>query len=178
MLFSMVIVAQFSKLFKFIKDTKYCVIQGIESIPCPICGGRLYHYDTRDRSVRIDEERHYHLMLRRLRCVGCMKLHLELPDFLLPRQRCFKSVIERAVNKKPVAIVKDPRTPNRWKRWWRTWENYLKDALSSLVHRELIDSILLDRPLFDLVSTLVNYSLWPFHLIWNRPETKIRVHSP
>ena len=62
----MVIVAQFSKLFKFIKDTKYCVIQGIESIPCPICGGRLYHYDTRDRSVRIDEERHYHLMLRRL----------------------------------------------------------------------------------------------------------------
>ena len=177
-LLSMIIVAKIQRKFKSIEGKRICVIRGIETIPCPICGERLYHYDSRKRSVRTDEEKYYHFLLRRLRCVGCMKLHLELPDFLLPRQRCFKSVIKRAVSGQPVSIVKDPRTSNRWKRWWRTWENYLKDALSSLVHRELIDSILLDCPLFDLVSTLVNYQLWPFHLIWNRPRPKIRVHSP
>ena len=178
MLYSMVIVTQVLRVFKLIENIPYCVIQGIESIPCPICGGRLYHYDSRERSVRIDEEKYYHFLLRRLRCKDCSKLHLELPDFLLPRQRCFKSVIKRAVSGEPVAIVKDPRTPDRWKRWWRIWQAYLQDALSSLVHRERIDSKLLDLPLFELVSTLVNHRLWPFHLIWNRPRPGIRVHSP
>ncbi len=177
-LFSMVSITQFLRHFKTIDGTRYCVIVGIEAIPCPICGGRLYHYDSRERSVRIDEELFYYFLLRRLRCIDCVKIHLELPDFLLPRQRCFKSVIERAVGGTPIAIVKDPRTPDRWKRWWRIWQTYLKDALSSLAHREQMDSTLLDLPLFDLVSTLVNHRLWPFHLIWNRPRTQIRLHSP
>ena len=174
----MIILTHFFKKFKIINDTKYCEIRGAESVPCPICGNRLYHYDTRKRSVRIDEEKHYHFLLRRLRCKECHKIHLELPDFLLPRQRCFKAVIERAVKGAPVLIVKDPRTPSRWKRWWRIWQMYLKDAVTSLVNREIIPSDFLELPLFELVRVLVNHQLWPFHLIWNRPRPKIRVSSP
>ena len=83
-LLSMIIVAKIQRKFKSIEGKRICVIRGIETIPCPICGERLYHYDSRKRSVRTDEEKYYHFLLRRLRCIGCMKLHLELLGFLLP----------------------------------------------------------------------------------------------
>lgn len=166
------------RIFKSLGGKKVCVIRGIVVIPCPICGGRLYHYDSRERSVRIDEELYYYFLLRRLRCAGCRKLHLELPDFLLPNQRCFKAVIEQALRSEPVAVVKDPRTPKRWRKWWTCMSASLRAAFQSLVHRGLIEEPELERPLPDLAKTLVNYGLWPFHLLWDRSRPEILLHSP
>ena len=154
------------------------MIQGIEAIPCPFCHERLYHYDSRDRSVRIDEDKQYHFRLRRLRCTQCKKIHLELPDFLLPNARCFKSVIGRAIKGEAVAVVRDPRTPKRWRRWWRRFSGPLRAALESLIHRELLDEKSRDKALPDLVKVLVNHRLWPFHLLWNWSPPSNPLHSP
>lgn len=163
----MVIVTNIQQEFKSIGETRFCVIQGKDNFPCPICGERLYHYDSRKRSARTDEDKYYDFILRRLRCTGCKKIHLELPDFLLPNQRCFKSVIERALQNKPVAVVKDPRTPQRWRRWWRRFGAHLRAAVHSLIHRQLLDERILECPLPDLAKVLVNHQLWPFHLLWD-----------
>lgn len=178
MLLSMVIVANYLREFKVIRGSKFCVIRGIETIPCPICGGRLYHYDSRSRSVRVDEEKQYQFLLRRLRCKNCHKLHLELPSFLLPGQRCFKVVIEQALNSRPVPVVKDPRTPARWRKWWKKTKAYLLAALQSLVHRKKIWIIQDPQALTDLARILVNHGLWPFHLLRTGSLPESSLHSP
>lgn len=177
-LFSMFIVAKIMREFKNIGETKVCVIRGLDNGPCPICEGRLYHYDSRLRSVRVDEEKHYHFLLRRMRCSQCRKIHLELPDFLLPRGRCFKAVIERALKNKPVAVVKDPRTPMRWRKWWRRFGAYLRAAVQALIHRQLLDEQMLEHPLPELAKDLVNHQLWPFHLLWDWSPPMSPLHSP
>lgn len=174
----MISVTKILRKYKIIDETSYCVIQGTETIPCPVCGERLYHYDSRKRSVRTDEESYYHFLLRRMRCAGCRKLHLELPDFLIPNGRFFKVVIEQALENKPVAVVKDPRTPQRWRRWWQRFGAYLRNALMSLVHRELLDEQILEQPLPKLVKVLVNHNLWPFHLLWDWSSSASPLHSP
>lgn len=178
MLFSMVIVANIQREFKVIRGTKYCVVRGIETVPCPICGGRLYHYDSRARSVRIDEEKNYQFLLRRLRCEGCHKLHLELPSFLLPGQRCFKRVIEQALCGGSVPVVRDPRTPVRWRKWWNRMEAHLRAAVQSLVHRKKISEAECRTPLTDLARVLVNHGLWPFHLLRTGSLPAHPLHSP
>lgn len=178
MLFSMVIVANFLREFKVIQGTKHCVIRGVETISCPVCGGRLYHYDSRSRAVRIDEEKKYYFLLRRLRCEGCHKLHLELPDFLLPGQRSFKAVIEQALRSGLVPVVKDPRTPARWRKWWKQTKAYLMAAVQSLVHRKKISETTCLEPLTDLARILVNHGLWPFHLLRTGSLSKHPLHSP
>ena len=173
----MVIVAKIQREFKSIKGKKVCVICGKEAIPCPVCGGRLYHYDSRERSVRIDEDKLYCFVLRRLRCTLCHKLHLELPDFLLPGQRCFKAVIVQALRGGFVPVVKDPRTPRRWRKWWKFSRDYLLAAVESLIHRKLIaETKLLSHPT-DLARILVNHGLWPFHLLWNGSPENLSLHS-
>ena len=53
-------------------------------ICCPACGGGLKYYDKIRRSVRLGGSDVEWLKIRRYICLGCGRVHNELPGFLVP----------------------------------------------------------------------------------------------
>ena len=51
---------------------------------CPKCGGSLKYYDSVKRIVRTKNRATKMIIIRRLKCLECMSLHRELPEYLLP----------------------------------------------------------------------------------------------
>ncbi len=69
-----------------------------ESPVCPCCGERLRYRDRRRRIMRSYGGKTSHIWLRRLRCKRCGRLHLELPDLLVPQKHYTAEVIENVVD--------------------------------------------------------------------------------
>ncbi len=51
---------------------------------CPKCGGQLKYYDSVKRIVRTKNRTTKRIILRRMRCTKCGKLHREIPKFIIP----------------------------------------------------------------------------------------------
>jgi hypothetical protein len=120
------------------------------------------------------------LIIRRLRCLECNKIHHELPDILVPYKRYKSECIETVVaedNNTPLAIACDESTLYRWKKWFNSLSRYFAGCLQSIaiqlgketeeasgpisvLHR--IWFYVGDAPgwLARIVHTLVNWNLW------------------
>lgn len=83
---------------------------------CPDCGQLLSGYDRRRRHVINGSGEKLWFRLRRLRCVRCEKLHLELPDFMVPRKHYEGWVIDEVLAGCSQACPADDSTIRRWKR--------------------------------------------------------------
>lgn len=138
------------------------IVTGTETIPCPICQGELKHYDRRNRKA-IDEngvQRTY--CLRRLRCQRCKRLHIELPDLIIPCKRYMASVIAAVITGQKVHIPYEERTIQKFRRWYRqikvhfqgVWQWCLMNGFAS--PRKELD-------LFVYVRATVNSGFWPNH---------------
>lgn len=53
---------------------------------CPYCKGDLKYYDSVKRIVRSKNRTTKHVILRRLKCTRCGKMHREIPKFLHPHK--------------------------------------------------------------------------------------------
>ena len=92
---------------------------------CPCCGETLVYRDHRRRIVRTYNGRTSHIQLRRLKCLVCRRMHLELPDFLVPRKHYVTEVIENVID--GVSDSEDESTDDfpceqtmqRWINWIR-----------------------------------------------------------
>ena len=75
------------------------------------------------------------LMIRRLRCERCNKIHHELPDVIVPFKRYGADVIETAIKDK-YSARKSPvssGTVRRFRRWWEAVEVHFLNVLLALV---------------------------------------------
>jgi transposase len=70
-----------------------------EKIGCPICTNALKVRDSKERKVILpgDKEK-TRLVIRRLICDKCHKLHSELPDMVVPYKRHGRETVEAIVN--------------------------------------------------------------------------------
>lgn len=118
------------------------------------------------------------LIIRRLRCTGCNKIHHELPDILVPYKRYKGECIEAAVaNNSPLAIACDESTLHRWKKWFNSLSGYYAGCLQSIAIQLGKETEEASRPisvlhriwvyvgdapgwLARIVHTLVNWNLW------------------
>lgn len=147
-----------------------CEIKGTGDFFCPVCGERLYHYDSRKRkAINLDGEKEVFL-LRRLRCTNCHKIHLELPDFLIPCKRYFKEIIVDLLNGEDNPVPYDSSVRNRIKSWFNRRKEYFENALQSLAARNLLSPDFRNFPILNFARELVNYRLWPFHPIRRIPD--------
>lgn len=78
------------------KNDRYYVVSK-ESSTCPVCQGPLKVRDSKMRKVILSggEVRIFHL--RRLKCIQCGVLHVELPDLFVPHKHYSRNVIEMAL---------------------------------------------------------------------------------
>lgn len=73
------------------------------------------------------------LMIRRLRCESCNRVHHELPDILVPYKRHLSRSIEAAVgSEESLSVAADESTINRWKQWFKALANHFLGVLISI----------------------------------------------
>lgn len=77
------------------------------------------------------------LVIRRMRCCQCRKIHHELPDCIVPFKRYESECLEHVVSQSEASstVAADDATLRRWKDWFRAQSTYLLGALRSIAIR-------------------------------------------
>ena len=100
----------------FDEVTQICTVKGERAPMCPDCGQLRSGYDSRMRSVIGSDGQTYRFLLRRLRCPKCKRLHLEIPDIIMPQKHYSASVIRQAIHNPQNACPADDSTIRRWRK--------------------------------------------------------------
>lgn len=122
----MVIVSKYRLLHN--DDEELCGVSvsyvvSMEEPICPTCASRLKYRDSRLRIRRTYSGEKTWLVVRRLRCPSCGRLHTELPDIVTPYKHYATEIIENVVD--GVSTPEDlstedypcERTMKRWIGW-------------------------------------------------------------
>lgn len=76
------------------------------------------------------------LVIRRLQCERCGKIHHELPDLLVPYKRYDAASIEGAVAEPPQSdSAAEESTLARWRSWFAVWAVYAAGCLQAIALR-------------------------------------------
>ncbi|MDI6915070.1 MAG: DUF6431 domain-containing protein [Desulfitobacteriaceae bacterium] len=108
-----------------------------ESVPCPCCGEQLSVIGSRKRKSKNSVGQTKVLVIRRLRCVECRRIHHELPDCLVPYKRYESASIECVVSKDSESsdVAADDATLYRMRVWFNTLLPYFLGCLNSIAIR-------------------------------------------
>ena len=82
---------------------------------CPVCNAPTKARDSRKRLVKDSAGSLYPFQLRRLQCLKCGLIHIELPDCIEPQKHYFKLTIARAIENNNTCAA-DDSTIRRWKK--------------------------------------------------------------
>lgn len=88
---------------------------------CPSCGRKLKYYDKVRRMVRTKGRVARYVLIRRMRCSGCGKIHRELPTYIFPYKQyeaeLISGVLEGFITPETIGYEDYPceMTMNRWK---------------------------------------------------------------
>jgi hypothetical protein len=103
------------------------------------------------------------LIIRRLSCVNCKKIHHELPDMLVPYKRYDSESIEAVVvrnDKLDVAV--DESTIIRWKNWFKVISHHFIGCLISVAARyekeTVVDLSILPKSVLERIFYFVGNS--------------------
>lgn len=101
------------------------------------------------------------LVIRRLRCDKCRRIHHELPDCVVPYKRHCSETIEKIISGSTVDIPCERRVIKRIKAWWSSVFSYFMSVLASLTEKYNIGFN--DPPAFcETVRAAVNSNNWIF----------------
>ncbi|MDA8199960.1 MAG: DUF6431 domain-containing protein [Thermaerobacter sp.] len=90
--------------------------------PCPVCDGVVVVIGSRRRTRRLPTGERQVLVIRRMRCHGCRRIHHELPACLVPYKRYDAETFEAvATHGRAAAVAGDEGTLTRWLHWLTTW---------------------------------------------------------
>lgn len=108
-----------------------------ESVPSPCCGEPLRIIGSRKRKVISESGEVLLLVIRRLRCSQCRKIHHELPECIIPYKRYESASVEQVVSSPSPSstVAADDATLRRWKIWFQNHTTYLLGALRSIAIR-------------------------------------------
>jgi hypothetical protein len=124
-----------------------------------VCGGELRVIGTRKRKVIDKDGVEITLVLRRLRCGTCRKIHHELPDRVVPYKRHSAETIEEIVAGRADGVNCEESTVRRIKRWWEAYQLYFKSILASLREKYETEFSVSPTPK-EIVRAVVNANLW------------------
>lgn len=146
---------------------------------CPHCSREMRVAGSRKRKVTGLDGKEKVLIIRRLRCDSCRRIHHELPDFIVPYKHYSAEVVENILQEpEETADFCSPcenSTVRRTIRWFSLLLSYLEAAVRSLIELNRHNSTLINElssllPLQPkrlpagwlkrLVRTLVNSGRW------------------
>ncbi len=109
----------------------------MEQLPCPCCNGQLKVFASRQRKCITTLGEKIVLIIRRLRCIECKRIHHELPDMLVPYKLHVSESIETVLSNdnSELNVVSDESTLNRWRKWFTELADYFLGCLQSIAIR-------------------------------------------
>lgn len=145
-----------------------------EIIPCPCCGSDLKTIGSRKRNSKVTGEKTRVLIIRRLRCKNCGRIHHELPDCLVPYKRYAALSIEQVLNEAQSlpCLAADDVTLYRLRRWFHGILPYLTRCLRSIAIRLNQDPV--KEP--SVLSQSVHQKIG--HYVGNSPGWLARIVRP
>ncbi len=76
------------------------------------------------------------LVIRRLGCNQCSRIHHELPDILVPYKRHVRESIEAVISGDPdLCVTADESTLKEWRTWFNEMADYFQGCLKSIAIR-------------------------------------------
>lgn len=103
-----------------------------ESI-CPVCLNRtLKVIGSRNRNALDSDGERLIIVIRRLRCLTCKKIHHELPDILVPYKRYLSECIEAIIEEAHEQIACEGSTIYRLRQWFNAIQFHIKGSLVSI----------------------------------------------
>jgi hypothetical protein len=109
-------------------------VRSLERIPCPCCGSfEMEVIGSRKRKYINSEGNKNVLIIRRLKCQHCGKIHHELPDILVPYKRYSSECIEMVISEnEPISVPADESTLMRWRNWFSRISLHFLGCLQSI----------------------------------------------
>lgn len=138
---------------------------------CPCCGAPLHHHDSRKRIWRLPDGKRRHLVIRRMRCDNCSRLHNELPDCLVPYKHYGTTLIEKVVDGRvgpdDLGLEDYPceRTMQRWENWIERNTTFIDGYIKSIGYRILNYSDQLLKSRISLLNKLRKLERHWLHIV-------------
>lgn len=117
-------------------------VRSKEQSQCPCCGGELEVIGSRPRKYINDTGEKIALIIRRMKCVKCRKIHHELPDILVPYKRYGRESLEAVLDEDTkLSVPVDESTIKRWRSWFSKMADYFNGCLKSIAIRYGSESV-------------------------------------
>lgn len=101
-------------------------VKSAEQSSCPCCNAKLDVIGSRSRKYISSDGMTHTLIIRRLRCSSCKKIHHELPDILLPYKRYDALSVESTLTSNDALTVSaEKSTIKRWISWFDSLKGYM-----------------------------------------------------
>lgn len=150
----MISIAKYRLIWDKDSSNKYYVKSEEISI-CPICGNpELKVIGSRKRSALKGDGEAIILIIRRLRCLGCKRIHHELPDMLVPYKRYSSGIIEVIVDDTSDEVSCENISIYRIKRWFQEISGYIAGCLGSVAAQCGLE-IVKSGPVFQRIKAYV-----------------------
>jgi len=123
----------------------------------PCCSGILEVIGSRKRKYINETGEQIILVIRRLRCERCNRVHHELPDILVPYKRYDRASIETVVTENAnLTVAADESTILRWRSWFKRLVHHFLGCLRSITIRNN-----------ETVEELIELPQSPLQRIWH-----------
>ncbi len=153
----MIIIVKY-KLIYDKDDSAICYVKSEEKSICPICGSpHLKIIGSRKRNAWQSDGEKIIMIIRRLRCINCLKIHHELPDKLVPYKRYTSSAIETVLDN-TTEIYCENGSIYRLKKWFSEIESYIAGCLSAVANRLNLEVNFSTGPAHRRIKSLVGES--------------------
>jgi len=139
-------------------DGKIYIISCEDSV-CPLCLGVFIVIGVRDRKLTDGSGLKETLVIRRLRCKNCHKIHHELPDMIIPYKRHCAETVVNIIDGNVADICCDFVTENRIKKWWVAFRLYFESVKVSL-QIKYGAAFSADPTPREIVRAITNTNLW------------------
>jgi hypothetical protein len=115
------------------KDRCIYHVKSQEASICPICGvSDLIVIGSRKRILYDGSGEKRILVIRRLRCKGCSRVHHELPDQIVPYKRYASESIEEILDQDSPAVACESSSIYRIRRWFLEISEYIAGCISAV----------------------------------------------
>lgn len=111
-------------------------VRSEEAHHCPVCEEELLGIGSRRRKGRKATGEQVTYGIRRLRCVGCRRIHHELPDLLVPYKHYEAVAMESVISPGTMLdVAADESTLYRWRLWFAQMAVYWIGGLQAIAYR-------------------------------------------
>ena len=149
--------------YRLKQEGEFYYVIALEASCCPICGEVLILRGYRKRTLieLVDGyEQRIILIIRRLRCEKCNRIHHELPECVVPYKRHCAEIIEKITSGSGKKVF-EIRFISRIMAWWSAVLPYFLNILKTLAQKH--GTFYQDTPAFNaIIRAAVNSNNWVF----------------